>query len=104
MPMAAASATAGWRIRQSSISPGVQLALDLTEELGADAKISLVDSCAVAGHPMIDHLWSERLAIADWMMPLDAAGRTALAAAVAAEKVRRLAINGLRAVRKIARA
>ena len=39
-------------------SPGVQLALDLTEELGGDAKISLVDSCAVAGHPMIDHLWS----------------------------------------------
>lgn len=85
-------------------SPGVQLALDLTEELGGDAKISLVDSCAVAGHPMIDHLWSERLAIADWMMPLDAAGGTALAAAMAAEKARRLAIKGLRAVRKIARA
>jgi CelD/BcsL family acetyltransferase involved in cellulose biosynthesis len=84
-------------------SPGVQLALDLTEELGADAKISLVDSCAVAGHPMIDHLWSERLAIADWMMPLDAAGGTALAAAMAAEKVRRLAIHALRAVRRIAR-
>src|SRR5205085_2844676 len=49
-------------------SPGVQLALDLTGELGRDAKISLVDSCAVADHPMIDHLWHERLAIADWMM------------------------------------
>jgi len=83
-------------------SPGVQLALDLTEELGGDAKISLVDSCAVAGHPMIDHLWSERLAIADWMMPLDAGG-PALAAAMAAEKIRRLAIHGLRAVRRIAR-
>jgi len=84
-------------------SPGVQLALDLTEELGGDAKISLVDSCAVAGHPMIDHLWSERLAIADWMMPLDAAGGPALAAAMGAEKIRRLAIHGLRAVRRIAR-
>jgi len=83
-------------------SPGVQLALDLTEELGGDAKISLVDSCAVAGHPMIDHLWSERLAIADWMMPLDAGG-PALAAAMAAEKIRRLAIHGFRAVRQIAR-
>ena len=89
--------------KYARFSPGVQLALDLTEELGGDAKISLVDSCAVAGHPMIDHLWSERLAIADWMMPLDAAGGTALAAAMAAEKVRRFAIKGLRAVRKIVR-
>ncbi len=85
-------------------SPGVQLALDLTEELGRDTEISLVDSCAVAGHPMIDHLWSGRLAIADWMMPLAGAGGMELAAAVAAEKIRRLAINGLRAVREIARA
>jgi CelD/BcsL family acetyltransferase involved in cellulose biosynthesis len=84
-------------------SPGVQLALDLTEELGRNPGISLVDSCAVAGHPMIDHLWGGRLAIADWMMPLGGAGRPALAAAVAAEKIRRVAINGLRAVRKIAR-
>jgi CelD/BcsL family acetyltransferase involved in cellulose biosynthesis len=84
-------------------SPGVQLALDLTEELGRDRGISLVDSCAVAGHPMIDHLWHERLAIADWMMPLGA-GDAALAAAMAAEKIRRIAINGLRAVREFARA
>ena len=82
----------------------MQLALDLTEELGRDAGISLVDSCAVAGHPMIDHLWSERLAIADWMMPLADAGRTELAAAMAAETIRRLAIKGLRTVRRIARA
>jgi hypothetical protein len=83
-------------------SPGVQLALDLTEELGRDTGISLVDSCAVAGHPMIDHLWSGRLAIADWMMPLGAGG-TELAAALAAEKVRRLAIKGLRVAREFAR-
>lgn len=83
-------------------SPGVQLALDLTEELGRDTGISLVDSCAVAGHPMIDHLWDERLAIADWMMPLAGAGGTELAAAMAAEKIRRLAIKGLRAVRDFA--
>ena len=82
----------------------MQLALDLTEDFGRDAEISLVDSCAVAGHPMIDHLWSERLAIADWMMPLGDTGGAELAAAIGAEKIRRLAINGLRAVRAIARA
>jgi hypothetical protein len=85
-------------------SPGVQLALDLTEELGRDTEIALVDSCAVAGHPMIDHLWSDRLAIADWMMPLGSVGGMELAAALAAEKIRRLAIKGLRAVRELARA
>jgi CelD/BcsL family acetyltransferase involved in cellulose biosynthesis len=85
-------------------SPGVQLALDLTEELGRDTRISLVDSCAVAGHPMIDHLWSDRLAIADWMMPLGSVGGMELTAAIAAEKIRRFAIDGLRAVRAIARA
>jgi CelD/BcsL family acetyltransferase involved in cellulose biosynthesis len=87
-------------------SPGVQLALDLTEELGRNPEISLVDSCAVAGHPMIDHLWEGRLAIADWMMPLGDTGDTgaiALAAAIAAEKMRRFAVKGLRAVRKLAR-
>jgi GNAT acetyltransferase-like protein len=85
-------------------SPGVQLALDLTEDFGRDTEISLVDSCAIVGHPMIDHLWNERLAIVDWMMPLAGTGDSTLAAAIAAEKIRRLAINGLRAVRKIARA
>ena len=84
-------------------SPGVQLALDLTEELGRDSRISLVDSCAVAGHPMIDHLWRERLSIADWMMPLARCSDAARATAVAAEKARRLVIGGLRGVRRIVR-
>ncbi|HLL26112.1 MAG TPA: GNAT family N-acetyltransferase [Xanthobacteraceae bacterium] len=84
-------------------SPGVQLALDLTEELGRDLSISLVDSCATADHPMIDHLWEGRLAIADWMMPLGNTGSAEVAVATAAETLRRAAIKGLRAVRKIAR-
>jgi CelD/BcsL family acetyltransferase involved in cellulose biosynthesis len=96
-----------WKIAYNEdyarFSPGVQLALDLTEELGRNPGISLVDSCAVAGHPMIDHLWEGRLAIADWMMPLGAVGGPAFAAAIAAEKIRRFAINGLRTVRNIAR-
>jgi len=85
-------------------SPGVQLALDLTEDLARDARISLVDSCAVAGHPMIDRLWHGRLAIADWMMPLGKVGGPALATAIAAETIRRLATDGLRALRKMTRA
>jgi len=30
-----------------------------------------VDSCATPDHPMIDHLWRERLPIADWLVALE---------------------------------
>jgi hypothetical protein len=78
-------------------SPGVQLALDLTDALSKDERITLVDSCAIAGHPMIDQLWGGRIAIADWLMPL--AGQASFAAAIAAEQLRRAVISGAKAVR-----
>lgn len=63
-----------WKIaydeRFAAASPGVQLHLDLTESLLADTGISFVDSCAVPDHPMIDHIWGERLDIADWLITL----------------------------------
>src|SRR5262249_12409674 len=84
-------------------SPGVQLALDLTEELASDPKISLVDSCAVANHPMIDHLWAERLGIADWMIPLANCGSGTSRLASTTERLRRSAIAGLRRLRALGR-
>jgi CelD/BcsL family acetyltransferase involved in cellulose biosynthesis len=63
-----------WKVAYSEglarFSPGVQLSLDLTEALLADPKIARVDSCAVAGHPMIDNIWRERLAISDRLIEL----------------------------------
>jgi CelD/BcsL family acetyltransferase involved in cellulose biosynthesis len=49
-------------------SPGVQLMLDVTRDLIADPDIAWVDSCADAGHPMIDHLWRGRFAVADLLV------------------------------------
>ncbi len=46
-------------------SPGVHLALELTSVLLQDHGIALTDSCARADHPMVDHLWPERMAIGD---------------------------------------
>ena len=72
-------------------SPGVQISLDLTDALLADAGITRADSCATAGHPMIDHLWRERLALGDLLI---APGRDALPAFRAAcqlEAMRRAA-------------
>lgn len=58
-----------WKIAYSEgvarYSPGVQLVFDLTEKLLTDQTVTRTDSCATAGHPMIDHVWRERLAVSD---------------------------------------
>jgi hypothetical protein len=46
-------------------SPGVMLSVALTEELLEDENLERMDSCATSNHPMIDHLWRERLALCD---------------------------------------
>jgi len=55
---------------EARTSPGVQLTLDLTRQLCADAGIRLADSSADGEHPMIDHVWRERIEIADVFIPL----------------------------------
>ena len=44
-------------------SPGVQLMLELPQRLFAHGKIARIDSLAAANHPMIDHLWRDRIPI-----------------------------------------
>ena len=82
-------------------SPGVQLVCDLTESLLAEPL--RVDSCATAGHPMIDHVWRERLTLSDRLIELRpsampfwlACGIEALRhAAIAAAKALRAGIRG----------
>lgn len=51
-------------------SPGVQLTLDVTHDLLAAGEIAHTDSCAVQGHPMIDRLWRDRMAVADLLVGL----------------------------------
>lgn len=41
-------------------SPGVQLEFDSLQHLVNDPEITSSDSCAVAGHQMIDRIWTER--------------------------------------------
>jgi CelD/BcsL family acetyltransferase involved in cellulose biosynthesis len=55
---------------ESKNSPGVQLTLDLTRHLCADTTIDEVDSTAEAKHPMIDHIWRDRLMLGDIFIPL----------------------------------
>jgi CelD/BcsL family acetyltransferase involved in cellulose biosynthesis len=51
-------------------SPGVMLSVVLTDELVEDTTIARTDSCATANHPMIDHLWCERLALCDRLIAI----------------------------------
>jgi CelD/BcsL family acetyltransferase involved in cellulose biosynthesis len=57
--------------RFARYSPGVQLALELTRHLCADPDISLADSTALPGHPMIEPIWRGRLPIGDLIIPLE---------------------------------
>jgi CelD/BcsL family acetyltransferase involved in cellulose biosynthesis len=79
-------------------SPGVQLMLDVTEALLADRAVAHADSCATADHPMIDHLWRERLALSDRLVAVRAAPST-FALACRLEQARRRAIAAAKTVR-----
>ncbi len=81
--------------RFAEYSPGLQLTLDLSRRLEREPGLALIDSCAIAGHPMIDRLWRARLDLADFALALHAGpGRgfaLGLAAADAKEWLRDLA-------------
>jgi hypothetical protein len=51
--------------RLAEFSPGVQLTIEMSRSLGADAAIALTDSCAIPDHPMINRLWPGRLDLVD---------------------------------------
>jgi CelD/BcsL family acetyltransferase involved in cellulose biosynthesis len=46
-------------------SPGVVLTFAVTEDLVEDTTLVRTDSCATANHPMIDHVWRQRLTLCD---------------------------------------
>src|SRR5262249_31755982 len=68
-------------------SPGVQLTLDLSEALLSDDAIDWCDSCATAGHAMIDSIWRERRMLADHLIALTPGNDFALTCAM--ERLRR---------------
>lgn len=57
----------GW----ASFSPGVLIEMAYLDHALDIRGLSRVDSCARAGHPMIDRLWPERRAIVSLALPFD---------------------------------
>ena len=82
-------------------SPGAQATMEFTEALVADDTVACADSCATPDHPMIDHLWRERLAMADLMIGLQPGARFAVACRL--KSARRHAISWARDVRDFVR-
>lgn len=96
-----------WKIAydegRASFSPGVQLTLDVTRQLLADASLTRVDSCATAGHPMIDHLWRERLALNDLLIAPSSVALTQFRIARHLETLRRALFTAAKRVRDTVR-
>lgn len=57
-------------------SPGVQLALRITERQVAEG-VDWTNSCAIPGHSMIDRLWAARMIVADHLVATDVGSRAA---------------------------
>ena len=87
----------------SRASPGVQLLLDVTDDLLADTSIARADSCATADHPMIDHVWRERLALSDRLMCVAKCDPTLFSHLCRLESLRRTAIDTLKRLRNLLR-
>jgi hypothetical protein len=92
-----------WKIaydeRYARLSPGVQILLDVTQALLDDPTVAGADSCASADHPMIDHIWRERLALADRLLCIGPGKSSAFALAHALETLRRSVITTAKTLR-----
>jgi hypothetical protein len=75
--------------------------MELTGALLADETVAFTDSCAAPDHPMIDHLWRERFAMADVMIGLRPGAGFALACLL--ESARGRAVAWVRRVRDLLR-
>ncbi|HYA74338.1 MAG TPA: GNAT family N-acetyltransferase, partial [Roseiarcus sp.] len=72
--------------RFADYSPGLQLTLDLSRRLERESGLTLIDSCAISGHPMIDRLWPARLDLVDLALALRAGPARGFALGLAAAK------------------
>lgn len=71
--------------RYAAFSPGVQATLVLSRQLEAEPGLALVDSCAIADHPMIERAWRDRMELIDLALPLTGRARARFALRVGLE-------------------
>jgi hypothetical protein len=97
----------GWKIAYDEsfarFSPGAQVLVDVTERLLDDASVARADSCATPDHSLIDHIWRERLVLADPLIRIGPDKAASFALACALEASRRAAIAGAKRLRDLLR-
>jgi hypothetical protein len=77
--------------------------LEATKALLAAPGLARVDSCAAPDHPMIDHIWHERLPLADRLVQPGPHGGPAFAFTRALEVARNGAIAAAKRARGLLR-
>lgn len=82
----------------AEFSPGVQLTLALSRRLARESGLSLVDSCALQDHPMIDRIWPGRLEFVDLAIAPTPEGAARLGAWLAADRLARQARERLKRI------
>src|SRR6202035_3485490 len=90
-----------WKIvydeKFAQYSPGVVLTFAVTEDLVEDTRLVRTDSCATANHPMIDHIWRERMTLCDRLIAVRPL--VSFASVRRLEMLRNAALAAARAVR-----
>jgi CelD/BcsL family acetyltransferase involved in cellulose biosynthesis len=84
-------------------SPGVQLLTDVTQMLLDDPAIARADSCATQNHPMIDHVWRERLVLTERLVCIKSGSSFAFALACALEAFRHATVAAAKSARDLLR-
>jgi hypothetical protein len=87
----------------AQFSPGVQLLLDVTQRLLDDPAVVRTDSCAAPNHPMIDHIWRERLVVGDRLLCAGPEHSATFTLARGLENLRRSAIASAKRLRDLLR-
>jgi CelD/BcsL family acetyltransferase involved in cellulose biosynthesis len=82
----------------ASFSPGVLMSIELSRVLLGESRVASTDSCASPGQ-MIEHVWRERMGIADFFIALGSE-HNRFSAAVARESARRKLQDGLKEIVK----
>ncbi|HEV3043326.1 MAG TPA: GNAT family N-acetyltransferase, partial [Roseiarcus sp.] len=78
----------------AEFSPGVLLTLDISRKQQDDPKTAATDSCAIAGHPMIERVWAGRLDLVDCLVAIRPEGARQLKAWLVQRDLRRSVREG----------
>lgn len=70
------------------LSPGAMIILEATRALFAEGAVTMIDSCAIPDHPMLDNIWRDRLPVCNMMVAAENVSATTFALAVAASRLK----------------